>query len=393
VKRPYREGDWFAVPLGDGRFAAGIVTRGTRKAIYGSFFGPARDRPAHVDELVNSSPDAAIWSGRFSDRAIVEQRWPVLGSQPRFARGDWQSATAGPAVEPGLVERRLACLADAKSFQVERMAIRDLRSPIDLRHFSDLPGRVQLQWRESLQPSELAAIDEFTATNPQTSLRLRAKSVRQVNVLSSWRISHLDLDVECLPDGLASFPNVIDLTLDGVPRNLAAFLDAFPGLQALHVRGRGGLASAAALAKAPQLRSLELRNVALTGSASLASSTSLRRLDLAVSTTDDADSLLRLPLQSLRLCEVAAINQLEGLRGHSTLLALSLVGLIEIDDLRPIATIEQLASLELRGLWQFDVEDVGFVECMPSLLRLRLDIGGRRKNSEIYKRRSLALPQ
>ena len=155
MKRPYREGDWFAIPLGDGRFAAGIVTHGTRKAIYGSFFGSARAAIPQLEELAALRPADALWSGRFSDRAIVQQRWPVIGAQPGFVRSDWGAAQPAPAAGPGLMERRLAALAAGTAFEPARLSVRDVRSPIEPHAFDRIPDRVCLQWCEPLSPSDL----------------------------------------------------------------------------------------------------------------------------------------------------------------------------------------------------------------------------------------------
>ncbi len=54
--------------------------------------------------------------------------------------------------------------------------------------------------------------------------------------------------------------------------------------------------------------------------------------------------------------------------------------------------LQKLEQLELDGLWQFDVPDVEPLLAMPALVRAKVDIGGRRKNVELYKRARWAYP-
>src|SRR5262249_58700798 len=47
----YREGDWFAVPLGDGRYVLGRIARHHRATVLGYFFKPAYDHVPTLDEI------------------------------------------------------------------------------------------------------------------------------------------------------------------------------------------------------------------------------------------------------------------------------------------------------------------------------------------------------
>jgi len=392
VKRPYREGDWFAMPLGDGRFAAGIVTHGTRKAIYGFFFGPARAAVPRVLDLAALRPADALWSGWFSDRAIVQQRWPVIGAQPGFVRSDWGAAPSAPAAGPGLMERRLAALAAGRAFEPARLSVRDLRSPIEPHAFDRIPDRVCLQWCEPLSETDLA-LASIASAKAGANVRLSRNAVAQVNALAQWGSRRrLRLESAYLPDGLTQLPAVLDLELDGVPPDLARTLEAFANLKTLRIRARGAAVNASALVGAAKLEVLVLRDAALTAAASLRDLPALRVLDVESATIDDADAAFGLRLRELRLANVAPVPTLAALRDHPTLATLALAGLIDVNDLGPIAKIAGLESLDLRGFWQCSVDDVAFIASIASLRRLHLDIGGRRKNEEIYRRRSLAEP-
>ena len=104
---PYIEGDWFAVPLRDGGWAAGRVARmppRPKRGIHllGYFFGPRRDRVPTLDEIMGLEPEAAISVERFHDLGLVEGRWPVLGGGgPGWAgeRDRWPMPAFGFHVE------------------------------------------------------------------------------------------------------------------------------------------------------------------------------------------------------------------------------------------------------------------------------------------------------
>ena len=196
-----------------------------------------------------------------------------------------------------------------------------------------------------------------------------------------------------MPDGLARLPAVLDLELDGVPANLARTLEAFANVKTLRIRARGAAVNASALAGAAETRSARAARCGADGDRIAARSAGVarpRRRSLQPSTTRTPLSVFA--LHELRLANVEPVRTLAALRDHPTLQTLALAGLIDVNDLGPIATIAGLESLDLRGFWQCAVDDVAFIASMASLRRLHLDIGGRRKNVEIYRRRSLAEP-
>jgi hypothetical protein len=379
VRRPYVEGDWFAVPLGDGTFASGIVTQGTRKAIFGSFYG--------------SDPTLPLWSGRFSDRAIVQLRWPFLRAQPHFVRDEWPARVYGPAASPGYVERMLSAISHGERFDPERDAVRDVRAPIQAGAFDGIRGHLRVQWRDPLGARDLGIVEQLVAARADTSVRLHEGAAAQANAVARWaNLARLELDTARMPDARATFPSITHLKLDGVPANLATALATFPALQTLSIRARGGAIDARAFSVASALRVLDLNGAAITHARALETLPHLRVLDVRDALADDADALLRLPVEALRLARVAGVRSIDALRGHPALRTLSLSGFLNLEDVSAIAALEYLTSLELLGLWQFDIADVAFIQTMPALRRLRIDIGGRRKNVEIYKQRSLALP-
>jgi hypothetical protein len=117
----------------------------------------------------------------------------------------------------------------------------------------------------------------------------------------------------------------------------------------------------------PLLEVLECSGVALS---SLDFPRSLRALRLArIVTPVDLRELATLPLQTLSL------EHLRELRGVEAL-----------------ARWDSLEQLEMLGFWQLEREDVMPLLELRHLVRAEIDIGGRRKNVELYKRANWAYP-
>ena len=136
----------------------------------------------------------------------------------------------------------------------------------------------------------------------------------------------------------------------------------------LRIAGRGVTVDPRELAaRFPYLEVLDCSGVALT---SLAFPPTLRALRLAwVATPVDLRELAALQLQALHL------EELRNLRG--------------VDALAHFASLQQL---EMLGFWQLTLDQVRPLLDLPYLLRAEIDIGGRRKNVEIYKRATWAYP-
>jgi hypothetical protein len=117
----------------------------------------------------------------------------------------------------------------------------------------------------------------------------------------------------------------------------------------------------------PQLEVLECTGVALT---SLDFPRSLRALRLArIETPVDVRELVALPLHTLALEHLREIRGVEALAGW-----------------------DSLEQLELLGFWQLELDDVMPLVNLQHLVRAEIDIGGRRKNVEIYRRANWAYP-
>lgn len=84
---PYRDGDWFAVPLRDGHgYGVGIVARHDgRGGVIGYLFDHRSEKVPTLEEVSGFRPSEAIRVMRFGDLGLVKGQWPVLGQ-----RGEWQ---------------------------------------------------------------------------------------------------------------------------------------------------------------------------------------------------------------------------------------------------------------------------------------------------------------
>lgn len=89
--RKYAEGDWFAVPLLSGNFAAGVVARAARKGgiLLGYFFGPAKTRIPSIQELAKHTPNTAALIAIFGDMGLIRGEWPMIGRTPDWDRAAW----------------------------------------------------------------------------------------------------------------------------------------------------------------------------------------------------------------------------------------------------------------------------------------------------------------
>lgn len=87
----YREGDWLAVPLPRGGYAAGLVARRPRRGtiILGYFFGPPHKAIPTPEELAGIRAEHGQLVCRVKDTAVHRGEWRVLGRPECWRREDW----------------------------------------------------------------------------------------------------------------------------------------------------------------------------------------------------------------------------------------------------------------------------------------------------------------
>ena len=130
-KLPYKEGDWFAVPLQDGGYALGLAARVSRGgAILGYFFGPRHETVPTVEDTQGLTSKDAIYIGVFGDLGLLYGEWSIVHRPDAWQRDPW------PMPEFGRVDSIDATIAFRTAYNENRLteAIRETRvSPEEAR--------------------------------------------------------------------------------------------------------------------------------------------------------------------------------------------------------------------------------------------------------------------
>lgn len=328
MKRPYRVGDVFGVPLPRAAQARGVVVA----------LG-ARCATLAFDDLVL----------RVGDEALTLHRWPVTGRAADFHAASYPQPESPRIEAPEIVQERLAARTAGRAWVRPHLTVRDVHALVVTEALRDAPSDARLQWRDALEANDVRAIEAWFTKNLGATLRPYGAAREHAPSRSLLRAT-------------VSRERVLesaDVTRDAdLVREIA--------LQRLVARGRPGTAfDARRLAAYPTLQSFHISGMQL----------------------EHASAIAELPkLRSLSLRSVRGLRDLAWLE-RTSLEALSLDGVLGVDDVSPIERIATLRQLELRGAWQLSLTDVAWLREAPALEGLTLDIGGRRKNLEIFKAR------
>ena len=109
-KISYEEGDWFAVPLNQGGYSLGRISRiGSRGGVLlGFFFKGCYQTLPLLDAYASLTPDDAILICHFCDPGLRNLTWPVLTKPLLWNRADWSWTDFGhiDALDPNQAFRR-----------------------------------------------------------------------------------------------------------------------------------------------------------------------------------------------------------------------------------------------------------------------------------------------
>ncbi len=286
---------------------------------------------------------------RVDDEPLALYRWPVAGRVHPFEAPAYPAPESRRIEAPEIVQDRLACARAGATWARPHLAVYDVRGDVTAERLAGLPDDARLQWREALSDVSLHAIAEWfaahfwaevrpygAASNHAPGRALLRASTRRAQSLETHDLAR-DADV-------LEGARIERLTVRG---NSSAHVDArdiaaLQTLRSLHVGG------------------LELRN---------------------------AEELVGLSgLRALTLRGVRGLRDLTWLE-QMAITHLSLEGILNVDDIGPIERMPHLEQLELRGAWQISLDELAWLRDATGLRGLTLDIGGRRKNAEIFKAR------
>jgi hypothetical protein len=303
-------------------------------------------------------------SARVRDRALAEGRWPIEPGRDAVQPGD----AGGPVLEPGVLERRVLAAIYGEAVPATQ-SVREMHRAFDGAALAPLPDGARINLRRRLESAQIDALAAWAHDRPRASFGVFWDAREQLGeIVERVRPRRLVLDARD-GDAVAQALGVELLDWSGAPP-VAGFA-AFPDLRVAHVDCRGA-AVYGGLALPEALDVLDFRNARI----------------------DDLAALLapHPQLRALRLARIEGYTSLEPLRALAQLQALYLEHVVALDGLEPLLALPALRSLDLRGAWQFTIDDLAAVVALPSLRALRVDIGGRRKNVELYRRRLLAEP-
>lgn len=89
-KLPYKEGDWFAVPLQNGGHGLGRVARANgRGIVLGYFFRPRREGMPTEEETIGLCPADAVLVRLFGDPGLLDGSWPIVARTASWDRTEW----------------------------------------------------------------------------------------------------------------------------------------------------------------------------------------------------------------------------------------------------------------------------------------------------------------
>lgn len=298
-------------------------------------------------EASGASPVAAL---RVTDRALVLHRWQPLKSERAVPALDVENERW---ISAALAERIVAARLGKLPFNERAISVRDLRD-------GDDPCGTLLTWRRPVGEAMLRRIEGYVEKNAGVTLRLYGEALTQLRAFEQWPLRRLR--IAGAPDANVRLESVRELHVEA-HIDLAAAMRCFPNVVALRFAARDAAFDGA---------SFDASRIAALDCSGLAHVRNIRALTA---------------LRALRLARIVERPTLAGI--DPFVLALDDV---PVQSLSALETMHRLEEIELRALWQLRIEDAMGLLLLPRLVRGWADIGGRRKNIEIYRRAQWAHP-
>lgn len=90
MRVPYKEGDWFAVPIKSGYVLARIVrAKKTGGSLLGYFFEPLYKSVPTAEDTIGLKASSAFNIAKFGYLGLVKDNWPIIHRPDTWNRGDW----------------------------------------------------------------------------------------------------------------------------------------------------------------------------------------------------------------------------------------------------------------------------------------------------------------
>ncbi len=187
MKRPYKAGDTFAIPIVGGRVANGVVIEAGGEV---AVLGLGRDLVARVH-----------------DRALHTLRWRVTGREPGFDRASWPAAESRYVESPETFADRARALLDGEVWVRPRVVVRNgvLLEPAPDPQLLRVVGRRSTRFdaRALIDQVGVTALDlaGVTLAHPDAIAQTNVRVLRLVDVragddlewLAATAITHLYL--------------------------------------------------------------------------------------------------------------------------------------------------------------------------------------------------------
>lgn len=388
MKRRYKAGDWFRIPLPGRNDALGIIARADRSRLYGYFFSVERSDSVAHERLKQLRPSDAVLARFFGGAGLEERRWPILATSLALDPGVWSAPNvpsphfATPDQLEDELRQRIAGIPPETP-----LAVYEVKTPLDASSFATLDGGGRLQFSEPLREPEYERLSAFLQSRPNIELRIHGAWAGGFNAALLERFPMLRAVMLETPQvrnaqAFAALRNLISFRAaveDGM--NLEALAEV-ASLRSIDLRGLA--ADVEAPTRFAHLEDLRLTNTRSVPFGSSACKERLQNLALRHGVYDlsqiaSLPALERLQLQDMRL------ERLPGFSANPNLHTLVLRDLRDVRDLRPILTAPALRRLTIEGLLQLEVADFAPLIDRVEGMALSIDIGSKTKSREVYR--------
>ncbi len=411
-----RPGQFWSIPMADGRFGCGRVLRadtgrpsGGRTWFLAAILDWVGDSPPST-EAIAGSPVLNV--GIAHVRLVAFNGGAILGERPLAADGIEPPATVDTHWGDGYAVAR----AERRFIAGDPQPTSDFRqvsSPLtDEMLRPALTGRGVVQFDRRLTDNDFRKLGEWLGAYPEMDLRAYGSYDHSITDLEFLRFfpTLRRFAADALWDSLTSLdglrhlpPDLEELGIGATKVKLdLAVLSRFPELRWLFLEGQ--TKHLEVISGLTQLYDVTLRSITMPDLSLLLPLTGLRSLDLKLGGTRDLGLLPRVgelwylelwmirgltdlravgEISSLRSLFLQALRQVEALPDFTRATSLRRIRLETmkgVRDLRPLATAPALEAIELIDMRHLQPEDLTPLVGLPKLTAVTPGLGSRRRN-------------